>query len=135
MIATGVSYISARADCLRSGCSTPLIHGDTPLGIVILVICVACFFSAMLSNSRKYSHWRQNEGASWDPESGPPPSPPHYQGSRPTFPLYGPLLMLFVVAGTLFRGNFGTSALPVLGALTLVGASIYAYSKSRSRSG
>ena len=135
MIAAGVSDISARADCLRPGCATPLIHGGTPLAIVILVICAALFFGAMLSNNRKYSHWRRNEGASWDPESGPPPSPPKYRGTRGTLPLYGPLLTLFVVAGALLRGNFGMSALPMFGALALGAASIYAYSKSHSRSG
>ena len=135
MIAAGVSYISARADCLKPGCATPLIHGGTPLAIVILVICAALFFGAMLSNDRKYSRWRQNEGASWDPESGPPPSPPKYRGTRGTFPLYGPLLTLFAVVGMRLRGNFGISALPVFGALALAGASIYAYSKSHSRSG
>lgn len=135
MIAAGVSYISARADCLRPGCATPLVHAGTPLAIVILVICAALFFGAMLSNNRKYSHWRRNEGASWDPESGPPPSPPKYRGGRMNVPLYGPLLTFFVIGGALLRGSFGMSALPMFGALALAGASIYAYSKSRLRSG
>jgi hypothetical protein len=137
MTAAEVFYISARPECLKPGCATPLIHSGSPLAIVILVICAALFFAAMLSNNRTYSHWRENEGASSDPESGPPPSPPKYRGTRGTLPLYGPLLTLFVVAGALVRGNFGISALPMFGALALAlaGASVYAYSKSHSRSG
>ena len=137
-MAAGVLHMSARAaNCSRPGCHTPLFRPGSPMAIVILVLCAAMFFFSMWSNNRRYAHWRQNEGATWDPESGPPPNPPRYRGTRANLPMNGPLVTLvtlFVIGGALFRGNFGMSSLPMLGALALAGASIYSYSRNRSRS-
>ena len=135
MIAAEVFQISARAACLRPGCHTPLIRVGSPLAIVILVLCAAMFFFSMWSNHRKYAHWRQNEGATWEPESGPPPSPPTYRGGRMNFPAYGTVTTLFAIGAATFRANFGHAALPVFAVLALAGASIFAYAKNRSRSG